>query len=82
MPKEPPWHVTIHSRIQEEDFMQPFIEMTISPQGDATIVTKGYLGSDCLRASKFLEEALGATTSEQKSTEFYEFPQVEQPVQQ
>ena len=39
--------------------MPRIIEVTISPEGESKIETKGYTGTDCLQASKFLEEALG-----------------------
>ena len=48
------------------------IEIVVSPQGETTVQTKGYSGDDCLRASKFLEEALGAKITETKTSEFYD----------
>src|SRR6185369_13719956 len=47
------------------------IEVTVSPQGEATVQTRGYAGSDCLRASKFLEQALGVVADDRKTGEFY-----------
>ena len=35
--------------------MAKLIEVVVSPTGDTTIQTRGYAGSDCLQASKFLE---------------------------
>ena len=58
------------------------IEVTVSPQGDATVQTKGYAGADCLLASKFLEQALGATTADRKTAEFYETQNAQQQVRQ
>ena len=52
--------------------MSRVIEVTISPQGETTIQTKGYVGGDCLQASKFLEQALGVVASERKTAEFYQ----------
>ena len=52
--------------------MSRMIEVIISPQGETSIQTKGYVGSDCLQASKFLEQALGITTGERKTPEFYQ----------
>jgi hypothetical protein len=54
------------------------IEVTVSPTGETTVQTKGYAGGDCLRASKFLEEALGAVTADHRTTEFYESTSLEQ----
>ena len=42
--------------------MPPLIEVTVSPQGETKIQTKGYEGPRCQEASKFLEQALGVTT--------------------
>ena len=61
---------------------QRLIEVTVSPQGDATVQTKGYAGADCLLASKFLEQALGGVADERKTAEFYETAPAEQRVQQ
>ena len=48
------------------------IEIVVSPKGETTVQTKGYFGSDCLQASKFLEQALGTTVIDQKTSEFYQ----------
>ena len=58
------------------------IEVTVSPKGEVTLQTKGYSGSDCLRASRFLEQALGVTTQEQKTAEFHQPAAIEQQVHQ
>jgi hypothetical protein len=58
------------------------IEVTVSPQGETTVQTKGYAGADCLQASRFLEEALGATINERKTTEFYQAQEARQQIQQ
>jgi hypothetical protein len=52
--------------------MPRVIEVIVSPAGEATVQTKGYAGGDCLQASKFLEQALGAKTNERLTPEFYE----------
>jgi hypothetical protein len=62
--------------------MARVIEVTVSPQGETTVQTKGYSGADCLQASKFLEQALGVPTQDHKTAEFYESVAVEQHVQQ
>ncbi len=48
------------------------IEVIVSPAGETRIQTQGYGGSSCLQASRFLEEALGAVTEDQKTAEFYQ----------
>lgn len=62
--------------------MQRIIEVLISPTGETTIQTKGYAGADCLQASKWLEKALGITTSDHKTAEFHQASQSQQQVQQ
>jgi hypothetical protein len=58
------------------------IEVTVSPQGEVAVQTKGYAGADCLQASKFLEQALGAATADHKTSEFYQTAPAQQQVQQ
>ena len=62
--------------------MHRIIEVIVSPTGETKLQTKGYAGSDCLQASKFLEEALGTPLSESKTAEFYAAATTEQHVQQ
>ena len=62
--------------------MPRIIEVLVSPTGETTIRTKGYAGSDCQEASKFLEVALGSVTAEQKTPEFCTAAAQEQQVQQ
>jgi hypothetical protein len=62
--------------------MPRVIEVTVSPQGQTTIQTKGYSGGECVQASKFLEEALGIPSTEHRTTEFYQSEAQEQHIQQ
>jgi hypothetical protein len=62
--------------------MPRIIEVIVSPQGETTIQTQGYAGSDCLQASKFLEQALGIVTADRKIAEFFATTQAEQQIQQ
>ena len=62
--------------------MARIIEIIVSPTGNVTVQTKGYAGSDCLTASKFVEQALGVPCNEQKTAEFYQPIAVQQQVQQ
>jgi hypothetical protein len=48
------------------------IEITISPKGEARVQTKGFNGTDCQQASRFLEQALGQRTQEQLTAEFHQ----------
>jgi hypothetical protein len=59
--------------------MPRIIEVIISPTGQTTVQTKGYAGADCVQASRFLEQALGNVTAEQKTGEFYQHVPIEQP---
>ena len=58
------------------------IEVTVSAKGEITLQTKGFAGSDCLRASRFLEQALGVAIQEQKTAEFHQPVATEQEVHQ
>ena len=62
--------------------MAKIIEVTVSPKGETTVQTKGFIGSDCLQASKFLEQSLGISTAEQKTGEFYTTNQADQQIRQ
>ena len=62
--------------------MSHVIEVMVSPTGATTIQTKGYAGSGCVQASKYLEEALGVIAKERVTAEFYQPEAVEQPARQ
>jgi hypothetical protein len=62
--------------------MARIIEVVVSPTGETTVQTKGYAGADCLQASRFLEQALGTSTAEHKTAEFYQTLPAQQQVQQ
>lgn len=52
--------------------MNRVIEVTVSPNGEVTVRTQGYVGNTCQDASRFLEQALGTTTAERKTPEFFQ----------
>ena len=62
--------------------MARVIEVVVSPQGQATVQTRGYAGGECLQASKFLEQALGIITADHKTGEFYQAVRTDQHIQQ
>lgn len=62
--------------------MSRLIEVTVSPQGEVAVQTKGYVGGDCLLASKFLEQALGVVADDRKTAEFYQTTPAELHAQQ
>lgn len=51
--------------------MTKTIEIVISPTGQTRLETKGFAGSACQAASRFLEQSLGETHAEQLTPEFY-----------
>jgi hypothetical protein len=62
--------------------MPRVIEIVVSPTGETSLQTKGYAGADCLAASKFLEKALGVTSADVKTGEFYQTQSQQQQIQQ
>lgn len=50
--------------------MSKTIEILISPKGETTVTTKGFVGGECREASKFIEKALGETLSDKNTVEF------------
>jgi len=62
--------------------MARIIEVVVSPTGETTVQTKGYTGADCLQASRFLEQALGVTTTDHKTAEYHQTAPVQQQIQQ
>lgn len=53
------------------------IEITVAPDGQTRVETKGFVGSDCREASRFLEQALGDHTEEQLTSEFHQTTRVQ-----
>ena len=47
------------------------IIITIAPNGETTVETKGYAGRSCQDGSKFVEDALGVKTSEKLTAEYH-----------
>ncbi len=52
--------------------MKRTIEVTIDQGGNIQIEGIGFQGSDCEKATKFLEEALGTVTKRVKKPEYYQ----------
>jgi hypothetical protein len=48
------------------------IELIVSPEGQCRLETSGFAGSECTHASRFLELALGTTSSEQLTSEYFQ----------
>ena len=62
--------------------MKRTIEITVSPTGETTVESKGFSGSECRDASKFMEQALGQRTAEQLTGEFYQSEPVQRDLRQ
>jgi hypothetical protein len=58
------------------------IEITVSPQGQTRVETKGFSGSECREASRILEQALGRSTGETLTAEFHQDQAVDQQLRQ
>ena len=58
------------------------IEIVVSPNGQTKVETKGFTGSECREASRFIEKALGKCTGEKLTGEFYTETSVGQQNQQ
>jgi hypothetical protein len=61
--------------------MNGTIEVLVSPEGDVTLKTSGFQGSDCLEASRFLEASLGDVVSDRKTPEFYQVERQQEHLQ-
>jgi hypothetical protein len=58
--------------------MKPIIEVFVLPDGKTKVQTKGFAGSDCKQASRFLEAGLGQVQSDRLTDEYFRV----QPAQQ
>ena len=56
------------------------IRVIVGPKGETRIETKGFKGTDCREASRFLEQALGQPVNEQLTPEFYQSQASEQQI--
>jgi len=44
--------------------MTKVVEVIVRPNGRTSLETKGFVGSECQEASRFIKEALGQSTHE------------------
>jgi hypothetical protein len=59
------------------------MEIEIGRDGKVSIKVNGVQGADCLEFSRFLEEALGETVEQERTSEYYQAPaSIEATVQQ
>jgi hypothetical protein len=50
------------------------MEIEIGRDGKVTIKVNGVQGAECLEFSQFLEEALGETLEQERTSEYYQAP--------
>ncbi len=62
--------------------MSKQIEIIVAPDGKSRVETKGFTGSECREASRFLEQALGQPTDELLKAEFHQTAPAQQQVRQ
>ncbi len=62
--------------------MSQVIEITVDAKGAATVQTRGFGGSDCREASRFVEQALGPKTAETLTAEFHQGQQADHSLKQ
>ncbi len=48
------------------------IEVIVTPDGTTRVETRGFAGSSCQDASRFLEQSLGTKHDERMTTEYYQ----------
>jgi hypothetical protein len=58
------------------------IEITVDSKGRTKVETRGFTGGECREASKFIEEALGQSTGEKLTSEFYQGQVTDQQIKQ
>jgi len=54
------------------------IEIIVTTDGKTRVETKGFVGSECREASRFIEQALGKRTGERLTAEFHQRQQITQ----
>ncbi len=62
--------------------MTKIIEITVNIKGETTVTTKGFAGSSCRDASRFIEQALGQRLDEQLTAEFHQTEGAQQILRQ
>ncbi len=58
------------------------IEITVDAKGQTKVETRGFIGSECREASRFVEQALGSRTDEKLTSEFYQGQTTDQQLKQ
>jgi hypothetical protein len=58
------------------------IEINVDTKGQSKVETRGFTGGECREASRFLELALGRSTGETLTAEYYQGQTTDQRLQQ
>ena len=58
------------------------LEIVVSPDGQTRVETKGFSGTECQQASRFIQQTLGKQTDELLTQEFFQFQSTKQDQQQ
>lgn len=58
------------------------IIVTVAKDGSTKVETRGFAGSSCQAASKFIEQALGARQGEQLTAEYFSQQTTPQQIQE
>ena len=58
------------------------IEIIAKPDGTTSVQTRGFVGSSCRDASRFIEQALGQRTAEKLTGAFHQVQSVQHTNQQ
>jgi len=58
------------------------IEITVDAKGQTKVETRGFTGSECREASRFIEQALGQRTDGKLTAEFHENQTTDQQLKQ
>ena len=58
------------------------IEITVDAKGQSKVETRGFTGGECREASKFIEQALGQSTDENLTADFYQGQTTDQRLKQ
>ncbi|MFH5804982.1 DUF2997 domain-containing protein [Alienimonas sp. DA493] len=62
--------------------MSPRIEITVTPEGETSVETKGFAGAACKAASKPYEQVLGTKAAERLTPGYHTTATVAQPAEQ
>ena len=58
------------------------IEITVDPRGQVRVETRGFAGGECREAGRFVERALGTSSAETLTAEFYQGQEARQDLRQ